>query len=358
MMRSMFAGVSGLKAHQVRMDLIGNNIANVNTAGYKSSRATFQDMLSQNLRAATAPTGSRGGTNPQQVGLGVTLGSVDVKHTQGNTQPTGYLTDLAIEGDGFFILGNKENRQYTRAGMFGFDRGEGDKQYLVSLLNGEKVQGYNADNDGNIVISPGNEEDLFIRADNPIPARATDVVYFSGNLDERFSADPNVDPPVRRTVQVFDSRGREQTIIVTLSATTTTNEWQWDADWVLVSDRIPKSNPDIANNQEYTVKGSAGSFELQDDQGNVVAASTNGREWTITVPAPAEDIIFSFDHALKDGETVKASEEDGWLRLTCEQTLTTGMAGTDRIIKFGEDGGYLDVSAESKFRLHPMAHTI
>ena len=82
MLRSMFAGVAGLKAHQVRMDVIGNNIANVNSAGYKSSRATFQDMLSQTLRSATAPTAARGGSNPQQIGLGVQVGSVDVKHTR------------------------------------------------------------------------------------------------------------------------------------------------------------------------------------------------------------------------------------------------------------------------------------
>src|SRR5690606_11705204 len=143
MMRSMFAGVSGLKAHQTRMDVIGNNIANVNTAGYKSSRATFQDMLSQTIRAATAPTASRGGTNAVQVGLGVTLGSIDVKHTQGNTQSTGHMTDLAIEGDGFFVLGQGEQKQYTRAGIFGLDNGpEGN---LVSLVNGMRVMGYKAD---------------------------------------------------------------------------------------------------------------------------------------------------------------------------------------------------------------------
>ncbi|NMB19563.1 MAG: flagellar hook-basal body complex protein [Firmicutes bacterium] len=135
MMRSMFAGVSGLKVHQVRMDIIGNNIANVNTAGYKSSRATFQDMLSQTMRPATAPTDTRGGTNPQQIGLGVQLGSIDVKHTQGNTQSTGYITDLAIEGEGFFVLGQGENRQYTRAGMFGLDNEQKETSSHWSMVN-------------------------------------------------------------------------------------------------------------------------------------------------------------------------------------------------------------------------------
>ena len=113
--------------------------------------ATFR-MLSQTLRSATAPTAARGGSNPQQIGLGVQVGSVDVKHTQGNTQPTGYITDLAIEGEGFFILGQGDNRLYTRAGMFGLDNGtEGN---LVSLLNGERVLGYVADSDGVIDHSP------------------------------------------------------------------------------------------------------------------------------------------------------------------------------------------------------------
>ena len=105
MLRSMFAGVSGMRNHQIRLDAIGNNIANVNTVGYKCSRVTFQDTLSQTIRAATAPQRERGGMNAFQIGLGMSVASVDVLHTQGNLQMTGKTTDLAIEGDGFFILG-------------------------------------------------------------------------------------------------------------------------------------------------------------------------------------------------------------------------------------------------------------
>jgi flagellar hook protein FlgE len=142
-------------------------------------------MLSQTLRAATAPTGARGGTNPHQIGLGVQLGSIDVKHTQGNTQSTGYITDLAIEGEGFFVLGHGANRQYTRAGMFGLDNGtEGN---LVSLLNGERVLGYKADSDG--YIDPNSAlEPMYISASETITPRATTKVHFTGNLDNRYSA--------------------------------------------------------------------------------------------------------------------------------------------------------------------------
>src|SRR5690606_14977416 len=108
--------------HQVRMDVIGNNIANVNTPGFKGSQVQFVEMVSQTLRDATAPRGDRGGTNPFQVGLGMGLGGVSTNYTPGNLQSTGLATDLAIEGDGFFVLGDGLERYYTRAGMFTLDR--------------------------------------------------------------------------------------------------------------------------------------------------------------------------------------------------------------------------------------------
>ena len=106
MMRSLFSGVSGLRNHQTRMDVIGNNIANVNTVGFKRSRVNFQDMLSQNFRSATRPQDNRGGTNPMQVGLGMSIASIDTIHTPGSAQNTGKETDLTIPGDGFFIVKN------------------------------------------------------------------------------------------------------------------------------------------------------------------------------------------------------------------------------------------------------------
>ena len=231
MMRSMFAGVSGLKAHQVRMDVIGNNIANVNTAGYKASRATFQEMLTQTMQGATAPTQERGGTNPKQVGLGVQLGSIDVKHTQGNVQSTGYTTDLAIEGDGFFILQDGDGYVYTRAGMFGLDPGKagtdesGSNQRiegsLVSLVTGQRVMGYLADDSGNIILDPVLKP-IEISSSASIEPKATTQVNFAGNLDARY----DVEKGETRTIQVFDSLGREHTLIVTLEKTAV-NTWEW-----------------------------------------------------------------------------------------------------------------------------------
>ncbi len=124
MMRSMFSGVSGLRVHQTRMDVIGNNIANVNTVGYKSTSAQFAESFSQVMRGAGSPQGGLGGTNPQQVGLGVQVSALDVNHNKGSAQRTDKPLDLMIDGGGFFCVTNDpnfENKYYTRAGNFTTD---------------------------------------------------------------------------------------------------------------------------------------------------------------------------------------------------------------------------------------------
>ena len=126
MMRSMFSSVSGLRSHQTKMDVIGNNIANVNTVGFKASRATFAEIFAQTVSGAGAPdpnTG-RGGTNPVQIGLGMNVNSIDTLMTRGSLQRTDNPTDLSIEGEGFFIVrnGNEGIDMFTRAGNFIIDR--------------------------------------------------------------------------------------------------------------------------------------------------------------------------------------------------------------------------------------------
>ncbi len=178
MMRSLFAGVSGLRNHQVRMDVIGNNIANVNTVGYKSSQVTFQDVLSQTLRSAAAPEGGKGGINPQQVGLGVTVGAISTNQTQGSIQMTGKATDLALEGDGYFVLMEGAQKYYTRAGAFTMDK----LGNIVNGSNGMKVAGWQADASGNIVTS-GPSQPLAIPLGDTIAPNATTGIALGGNLD-------------------------------------------------------------------------------------------------------------------------------------------------------------------------------
>ncbi len=178
MIRSMFAGVSGLKANMVELDVIGNNIANSNTVGFKGSRVTFQEMLTQTLRPASRPaTGGLGGTNAQQIGLGTLVGSIGSDFAQGDLRSTGLKTDLAIQGRGFFVLSNGATNSYTRAGAFGLD----SDYYLVDPSTGLKVQGRLADAEG--VIQPGALEDLYIDPSAVMPAEASDSVQLFGNLD-------------------------------------------------------------------------------------------------------------------------------------------------------------------------------
>jgi flagellar hook protein FlgE len=125
----MFSGVAGIRAHQTKMDVIGNNISNVNTQGFKASRAAFADMFNQTIRGASSPTEALGGMNPMQIGLGVSAAAVDVIHTTGATMTTGRMLDLAIQGEGFFTVatgdlaanGEPFQTYYTRAGNFYLD---------------------------------------------------------------------------------------------------------------------------------------------------------------------------------------------------------------------------------------------
>lgn len=151
MLRSLYSGVSGMRSFQTKMDVISNNIANVNTTGFKAGRAKFQDMLSQTTSNAQAPTQrGLGGINAQQVGLGVRVGSIDTIMTGGPLQPTGRPLDFAIEGNGFFVVSgdNGVNKSYTRDGSFYTDH-EGN----IVNAGGMKLMGYGG-KDGKGSIGP------------------------------------------------------------------------------------------------------------------------------------------------------------------------------------------------------------
>ncbi len=150
MMRSLYSGVTGLRNHQTRMDVIGNNIANVNTVGFKGSRVIFQDIYSNTIKTAAAPDANNGGTNPQQVGLGVSIAAIDVMHTKGAPQYTGEPLDFSIDGEGYFIISDGSQELYTRAGNFYISV----NNYLVTA-NGAYVQGYGVDAAGDVDYGGG-----------------------------------------------------------------------------------------------------------------------------------------------------------------------------------------------------------
>ena len=177
------------------MDVIGNNIANVNTVGFKSSRVAFRDILSQTIKAASSPRTE--GTNPMQIDLGMGPGAIQTDHTQGSPETTGRMTDMAIEGNGFFILSDGPRRFYTRAGLFEVDR-DGS---LNSAVNGMKVMGWRA-KDG-VIDAEQDIDTLTIPMGKTISPIATKIVGFAGNLDSRLEAGEQV----TQTVDVFDSLG-------------------------------------------------------------------------------------------------------------------------------------------------------
>ncbi len=222
------------------MDVIGNNISNVNTYGFKTERATFQDLISQTLQGASEPRDNVGGVNPKQVGLGMLLASIDKLMTQGSLQTTGRNTDVAISGEGFFILADDDKRFYTRAGNFDVDKAG----MLVNPANGMKVQGWNSvDNldGGKSVDVTGDTQDIMIPLYSKEPARETSFVRFKSNLnssvlavpqdateEERYRMIINPDPSQRRghiaSMNIFDDQGKEHKLRV-LIWKTTNNKW-------------------------------------------------------------------------------------------------------------------------------------
>jgi flagellar hook protein FlgE len=214
-LRSMFSAISGLRAHQTKMDVTGNNIANVNTVGFKGSQTVFQDTLSQVIRAGGAPAADRGGTNPAQVGLGVKVAAITTNWTQGATQSTGRSTDFMIEGDGFFVTrGTGGEELFTRAGSFDFD-GSGK---LVTP-DGSILRGWMADADGNVNPN-GPVGDLSVPYGQLVNPTPTTSGVINGNLP----SESVIDAPLQTGITMFDSQGVEQKMFYNLTRTAP-NTW-------------------------------------------------------------------------------------------------------------------------------------
>lgn len=182
MIQAMYSGIAGLKAFKSSLDVIGNNIANVNTVAYKAGRVTFKEALSQTMSGATAPTATRGGQNPVQLGLGVTVGAIDSNMAGGSPQATGRQTDLMIEGGGYFVVSDGATKVYTRDGSFSLDADNN----LVSGT-GMKVLGWQADlltGDINTSAEVTGNSGINIPVGLLSTARATSSISIGGNLDD------------------------------------------------------------------------------------------------------------------------------------------------------------------------------
>ena len=179
-MRSLWSGVSGLNAHQVAMDVEANNIANVNTIGFKYGRTNFQNLLSQTIKSATAPQGDLGGKNSLQIGLGATVSAVETMFKQGSIQNTDKTTDMAISGDGFFIVSDDGGKiyRYTRAGNFTFDA---NGNFVDP--NGFIVQGWLADSETNKIDTSSGIKPISIPPGLTTPANPTSIISIKANLN-------------------------------------------------------------------------------------------------------------------------------------------------------------------------------
>ena len=232
MMRSLYSGVSGLQNHQTRMDVIGNNISNVNTTGFKRGRVNFQDMISQQLSGAAKPTDEIGGVNAKEVGLGMTVASIDNIFNQGNLQSTGVSTDIAIQGNGFFVLKSGEESFYTRNGAFGLDM----NGTLVNPATGMRVQGWMAEDvNGQMMVSTAaTPTDLVIPVGSKDPAKETTNVSFACNLNKNTpeileGASPeDIKNGTWGTEQkIYDSFGNEHMLSVSFRRVVgTPNQWE------------------------------------------------------------------------------------------------------------------------------------
>lgn len=298
MMRSMYSAVSSLKAHQTKMDVIGNNIANVNTVGFKASTVTFKEAFNQTLKGAGSPQADGlGGTNPMQIGLGADVAAIDVLHTRGAVERTDSPTDVMINGSGFFMVSDSQEglvRNYTRAGNFKVDE-EGN---LVTV-DGNYVLGYAADEEGNLGSAITG---LQISKSEVYPAKVTDNVKLSGNLDA-------------------DTEKIDNTANITLGK---------NIDDLVSAD----GNSPVARDITYSVYDELGGTHnvriamIKTDQNEYTAATVNDKnEITSTVgPLTFEDGKFKMLGTASEGKIQLAVNDSG---ITFESTSLAGTGATN-----------------------------
>jgi flagellar hook protein FlgE len=270
MLRSMYSGISGMKNFQTKLDVIGNNIANVNTYGFKKGRVTFKDTMNQTISGASAATENKGGKNPMQVGLGSTIASIDLIDTQSSLQTTGRALDLAISGDGYFVVKQGQSQMYTRAGNFYLD----DNGTLVTG-DGNKVQSLNEN---------GQLEDITVNVNALLPAKVTTELVMKGNLPQ----DAKGDSELLQQIKVVDEDGMEHVINLAIKPVDAENG-EWNIAFV------DKSTTAAPQNENITV----GTDTILDDFELIVSDGMGGTK-TVTVDIP-------LDQLTKDGGSMDAN---------------------------------------------------
>jgi len=306
MMRSMYSGVSGLRIHQTKMDVIGNNIANVNTVGFKSSRVTFSEVFSQTIQSASGSNENTGGKNPMQIGLGATISSIDVDMGEGAAQRTDNPLDLKIEGDGFFVVSDVTGNYFTRAGAFRLD----ESGNLVSP-GGKNVMGWTADATTGEIAKTGVQKLQILSADNQYSEPSyTENVTMSGNVNKNDSQLLPANGGVPFQFNIYDSLGYPYSVEMTLEDSGVNNVY----NAVLIGDSVTDQDGNTINNNAI----GAGTVQLTFDPATG-KVTNNPSTFAIsglntgfsTFPAAGVNVDFGSATLFSGNTTLEASAGDG-----------------------------------------------
>ena len=289
----MLSGVASIKAHQSRMNVIGNNLANTSTTAYKGQRVNFADMMSQTTQGASGPTGTRGGVNPTQYGLGVYVGGTDVNFEQGGLSQTNRPTDLAIQGNGFFMTSNSSRMAYTRDGSFDLD----STGVLTHQATGERVMGWTADTTGAIdsTVPLTAASTISIPVGSMSTVKVTDSTSFSGNLDSTASPTDSVTTKLRvlrltgRFTRYQPEDSQSQNPATAPAPAGALSSWDWEM-----------YEGDPATGTLLGGSATAGNERLYfDSNGGRVTSLATGTENTITVGPATPGLYPPFSIAVK-----------------------------------------------------------
>ncbi|MCR5594275.1 MAG: flagellar hook-basal body complex protein [Lachnospiraceae bacterium] len=336
MMRSLFSGVAGLKTHQTRMDVIGNNIANVNTTAYKSQSMTFQDLLyqtTQNASAANANTGA-GGINARQIGLGAKTGAISTAITQqGSAQSTNNPFDIMITGDSFFVVSNGSDNFFTRDGAFCVD-GVGN---LVMSSTGYTVMGWQSDADGNVIQDKVSPLRIMSAENMTYPPEATSLAYVSGIVDKN---DVNVTSSTGKVIGLsfYDNLGYQYNARFSIhelfnDAGEAVGDFYIQLDKILNSEgeEVTGLNPTFGGDVAYTNKdkltalASGYSIQAVTTEGVTTYKLYNGDN-EVTTTADSAELAAAFKITLDDNG--KSDKYDSWTFNESDGSLTVSKSGT------------------------------
>ena len=356
MMRSLFSGVAGLKSHQTRMDTVGNNISNVNTVGFKSSRTTFADTLYQTLSGASGPTGTQGGTNPKQIGLGTGVASIDTIFTDGSVQSTGKNTDLCLSGSGLFVVKNGSGTYYTRDGAFEFDS---QGNYILPG-SGLLVQGWTATGVGNerSVDTTGKVGNIQIKAGSTMAATATTKAEYNNNLQ---SASPTITKmilnladgstktiPDGTTTSYFAGMTDDGKVVSSISLTLSDGSTQSITSGS-VSYTLGHSSPVSTQLTTYDSEGNAHIVP-------VVFEKTAANTWQIGLPSTATGTTRTGGNVtLSDGTVVALTATD--LKFTTNGDYASGSASLALTYATGASAGNVTIDL-SKLTQYSSTSTV